>query len=436
MAARLSTKPDASFFRKIVVGAIGTRAVINDLRPYGHEFIELERGSTDTKLWRGVKRKRVRIPDLVCRNCGQRIECRAKTKNDLAMSHSPNDEERTWNFGMVGTDWIGFPVCTAIEEVDTTIGRLKGSGSFWNEVNRIRWTTNTSVNYFTVAEFEKHQHNRSSTKSGAEGAETFIQWKATFCTKQQGVVSQVNHAEGKITVKPSDGRAHTWTVSSPLRIVVSEGDEVHFGQVLAAAPQPISVQDLNCCGDLSLDQISEMLSSRQRTRRFTGVKLARVRQVRELQSSIQSIAQDPDEDVYVRLEAATYLVGVCGHSADSLFGEFVDGNDEQNQLESVIAMGEARTEGAVRLLASVLHDVNRPYFLRSAAAWSLGQTQFESANEQLVAAFADLDHKLRHESLETLVGLGGRSVERLLAGLRESNSDINCRVRRSTTSTS
>lgn len=424
MAARLSTKPDASFFRKIVVGAIGARAVIADLNRNGHKFIELERGSTDTKLWRDVKRKRVRIPDLVCAKCGQRIECRAKTKNDLAMSHSPNDEERSWNFGMVGTDWIAFPVCTAIEEVDSTIGRLKDSGSFWNEANRIRWSTNSYINYFAVAEFEMHQHNRSTTKSGAEGAETFIQWKATFCTKEQGTVTRVNDPEGKITVMPSDGRSHTWTIKPPLRIVVREGDTVQFGQVLAVAPQPISQLDLTCSGDITRDQISEMLSSRQRTRRFTGVKLARVRQASELESDIASLAQDSDEDVYVRLEGVSYLVGVCGHSAERLFDEFLNGNDEQNQLESVIAMGEAGTEDSVAVLASVLRDVNRPYFLRSAAAWSLGQTKLESANEHLVAAFADVDLDLRRESLETLVGLGGRAVERLLAGLREANIDI------------
>ena len=85
---RLSLKPDSSFFRKIVVGAVGARAVRDDMAALGHNFVELERGSTDSKLWKDVKRKRVRIPDLVCLRCGQRIESRAKTRNELAMSHS------------------------------------------------------------------------------------------------------------------------------------------------------------------------------------------------------------------------------------------------------------------------------------------------------------------------------------------------------------
>jgi hypothetical protein len=84
-------KPDASFFRKIVIGAHGTQATCEDLAKYGHQMVELERGSTDTKLWKDIKRKRVRIPDLICKNCGQRVESRAKTNPELSMSHSDSD---------------------------------------------------------------------------------------------------------------------------------------------------------------------------------------------------------------------------------------------------------------------------------------------------------------------------------------------------------
>ena len=50
--ARIAFKPDSSFFEKIVRGAIGTRAVCDDLRHHGHTMVELERGSLDTKLWK------------------------------------------------------------------------------------------------------------------------------------------------------------------------------------------------------------------------------------------------------------------------------------------------------------------------------------------------------------------------------------------------
>ncbi len=73
---------------------------------------ELENGSTATKLWKDVKRKRVRIPDLLCLNCGLRVESRAKSmKPELAVSHAATDAERAWDFGLVDSDVIAFPVC-------------------------------------------------------------------------------------------------------------------------------------------------------------------------------------------------------------------------------------------------------------------------------------------------------------------------------------
>ena len=71
-------KPDASFFRKLALGAVGAAAVRSYLDGLGHALVELERGSLDTRLWKDVKRKRVRIPDLVCARCGVRVESRAQ----------------------------------------------------------------------------------------------------------------------------------------------------------------------------------------------------------------------------------------------------------------------------------------------------------------------------------------------------------------------
>src|SRR5215510_70907 len=125
MPRRLALKPDSSFFRKIAIGAVGSRAVCTDLRRHGHHVVELERGSTDTKLWKDVKRKRVRIPDLVCSRCGQRVESRAKTKAELAMSHSLADEARAWDFGTVDSDWVAFPICETADKHSWSVGRLR-----------------------------------------------------------------------------------------------------------------------------------------------------------------------------------------------------------------------------------------------------------------------------------------------------------------------
>lgn len=121
-----------------MLGAIGARAVAADLAALGHETVELERGATDTKIWKDVKRKRVRIPDLVCTRCGRRIECRAKTSRDLTMSHSTADHERGWDYGLVNEDWVSFPICEDNRLGKNSGGRIRGDASFWHETEWVR----------------------------------------------------------------------------------------------------------------------------------------------------------------------------------------------------------------------------------------------------------------------------------------------------------
>lgn len=74
--ARLAFGPDSSFLRQIAIGAVGIRGVFDDLACHGHRVQELELASNDTKLWKDAEGQRVRMPDLVCRRCGLRIESR------------------------------------------------------------------------------------------------------------------------------------------------------------------------------------------------------------------------------------------------------------------------------------------------------------------------------------------------------------------------
>ncbi|MBI2202124.1 MAG: HEAT repeat domain-containing protein, partial [Armatimonadetes bacterium] len=200
--ARLAFKPDASFFRKIAIGAVGTRAVREDLGVHGHQAVELERGSTDTKLWKNVKRKRVRIPDLVCTRCGLRVECRTKTTPELSMSHSLTDEARAWDFGMVDSDYIAFPICIANDEAYWSAGKLGPEASYWHERNWVHWETAGRINYFPIRSFRATPHAKSSTKGVTEGAETIISWPAVFANRSAVVEAVAGH---RVTTRPSVG---------------------------------------------------------------------------------------------------------------------------------------------------------------------------------------------------------------------------------------
>ena len=419
---RLSFKPDASFFRKIAIGAVGARAVAKDLSGHCHDIVELERGSTDTKLWKDVKRKRVRIPDLVCRRCGLRIESRAKTKPVLSMSHSRVDEARAWDFGMVNSDVVAFPVCAASEESYWSLGRLDTLESYWRERNWVRWRVKGAINYFRVGSFRRTLPSSSSTKGVTEGSETSIAWRATFSTRS-GIVEATSPDTVSIR-RDSDGHRYTWRIRKGQKIKVTAGQAVRESQAIASCVDVMSVADFRCSGTLKERSLIDLLRSRERTQRFTGVKLARLRREKGHYEVVSELTRDPEEDVYIRLEGASYLASVCDHSVETLFQPFLDCPDEQNQLEAVIALGETGTNEAIALLSKILDDTTYPYFLRSTVAWSLAQNTTADSTERLVRAFGDVQKGIREEALEGLISLGRPAIPALLRGLENDNRNL------------
>jgi len=419
---RLAQKPDSSFFRKIVIGAVGTRAVAADLAARQHEMVELERGSTDTKLWKDVKRKRVRIPDLVCLLCGLRVESRAKTKPELSMSHSLTDEARAWDFGMVDSDCIAFPVCEAVDEKYWSAGKLSESSSYWHERNWVRWESNRHINYFNAGVFRSTPATKTSTKGVTEGSETTLAWDAVFASGSAVVESATGQ---RLTIRrTSDGRRQTRNLRGDLLILVQPGDAIQLNQIIASPVRPLTEAELACPGHLTNGHIAHLLSSRERTQRFTGVKLARLRREGAHGAVVAEFASDQEEDVYIRLEAISYLASVSREPGRYLFDPYLKSADEQTQLEAVIALGETATAGAVELLCEILDDERQPYFVRSAAAWCLGRVGSTDAANRLIQAFSDVDLGIREEALDGVVHIGGPAIPIVLAGLRGTNEDI------------
>jgi hypothetical protein len=419
---RLAFKPDASFFRKIAIGTVGTRAVCSDLALRGHELVELVRGSLDTKLWKDVKRKRVRIPDLVCRRCGLRVESRAKTKAELSMSHSFTDAARSWDFGMVETDCIAFPVCEAADEQFWSAGRLGPLSSYWHERNWVRWRIVGQINYFSVSAFRAVSHGKQMTKGVTEGSETTIAWSATFSTRE-GSVERIDGRRVLIR-RAADGHRYTWNIPTGQQILVSPAETVENNQIIASAIRTLSRPELTCRGGMPPGHIEGLLRSRERTQRFTGVKLARLNRELACREAIEELARDSEEDVYIRLEAVAYLASVGGESSRELFYPYLTSPDPQTQLEAVIALGETASPGVVALLSELLDDETQPYFLRSAAAWSLGRIGGSEATCRLIAAFADVSQNIREEALEGITALGGSAIPVLLASLSDADPGI------------
>ena len=123
-----------------------------------------------------------------------------------------------------------------------------------------------------------------------------------------------NHA-----IRASD---HAW-------LRVNSGEQVELMQVIASTISPISISQLDCSGVLPSNYIPSLLASRERTQRFTGVKLARLLRDGAHRRLIEDLTSDPEEDIYIRLEGMSYLASVCGQSARDLFGSVLKFNDPQ-----------------------------------------------------------------------------------------------------------
>ena len=176
MVTRRSFKSDVSFLEKISVGASGTIAVFNNLREQGHTPIELERGSRSFKIWKEIKIKRIRVPDILCVDCGKCVECRTKTKLEISMSHSQADPERGWDYGLDDNDLVAFAVCNKIGDAP------------------IDWQVSGPIQYVSVKDLRLAQKGGrailTQPKGAEEGFEMRIIWPIVIANAP-GVVTSV-----------------------------------------------------------------------------------------------------------------------------------------------------------------------------------------------------------------------------------------------------
>ena len=402
---RLAFKPDASFVRFIALGAVGGRSVVADLARLGHELRPLENGSTDTKLWKDVKRKRVRIPDLVCTQCGLRVESRAKTSSKVAMSHSEGDAERAWDYGMVDADVIAFPVVTETDVRSWSRNDLATDVSSYTASDVTEWAAQDHIPYLSVADLRHVPPAASSQKGVTEGSETTLEWDAIYSSRD-GLIEAVS--DGKISVRrDGDGHLYTWQNQKGLTVRVAQGGQTAKGQVLASELPPLPEEQLGCPAKLDSDAVEQLLGSPERTQRFTGLKLARLRGDLSHATKSEEIRQHPEEDLYVRLEAATYLIACHGADPGQVLEPFLGNTDPQVRLEATLALAEAGSDEAVTCLGETLVDSEKDFFLRSAAAWGLGQIGTPEAAEFLLNAFEANDVNLREDALDALSAVAG-----------------------------
>jgi hypothetical protein len=387
MMSRRSFKTDESFLEKLAIGAAGARAVMSDLARQGHDPIELERGSMDYKIWKDIKIKRVRVPDILCLRCATRFEARAKTRLGISMSHSKSDPERGWDRGLADGDVVALVLCRKTGPRPTECA------------------ASDLIQYISVRDLRKAYRDgrvvEEKPKGAGEGFELRVTWPSAV-SNTDGTILEVNPSRLKYARK-SDGRAISLALtrsSVPLNPLVKSGDGIRESQVVASVV-PVSTR-FACTGTATAGTFVRQLASSSIADRYAAAKaLARFKES-HIASVLTKRVVDQKEHVYVRLEAAASLVAHGQRSGMDYIQEMLCDEYFEHRLEAVIILGEIKTRAAGIVLAGVLLDTNQPIEVRAGAAWALGELGRPDGVDVLIKVFGEMSEPIRVEAARAL----------------------------------
>lgn len=396
-------KEDADFARFVSMGAIGTVVVGRYLRDqYGHKPIELERYAMSNKVWQ-TKVKRLRLPDLVCTNCGIRVESRAKSKLGIVVSHS-DQEGRKWNDGgMRKSDLYAFI------RVDLSGDEPKSS----------------TPNFFTSCALNNTVRlaKRSARKSASAGSEVTLEWP-TFVPKRSGTFKGFD-TDDRIKCEWDDGtklQYWQWKKWEEKYCYLAPGTRVTAGETIIAGvvPPPKSLQ----CPGKTWRLDSALDDENCDTERYAAIKAAGFLKRTDLMDQLEKISDSSTIDWRIRLEAVTALARLEPERWTERIVALADETDSQEEarMEAVFALSEIATDEASIALESVASDNNNAVELRAAAAWGLGRGVYPrpdlllpliKSNEELVSlhaivAIKSLSEVLVEKLIEMLNSLDDR----------------------------
>ncbi|MBF0538639.1 MAG: HEAT repeat domain-containing protein [Nitrospirae bacterium] len=384
-----SFKSDESFLEKISIGAIGARKVFEYLKNQNFDPIELERGSMNYKIWKKIKIKRIRVPDILCGRCGIRIESRAKAKLEMSMSHSLSDPDRGWDYGMKDNDYVAFVVCDKIGE------------------RPIDWQADNLIQFVSIKDLRQAEREKMvlliEPKRSEEGYETRIIWPAAIASAD-GIIKE-STTERIQYKRKDDGRTISLKTSKRgLKMIplVHTGDLVHKNRVLASV---IPVYKTFPCDSVDYKYFLGNLSNPALSERYTASKALSFFNNPEVQTSLLNLLENPDEYIYVKLEAAASLARFGINQGYNFIKKCLNSSYLQNVLESVIVLAEIKAEISCKMLCDILNNNNNDPEIRAAAAWGIGELENKTALDALVRSFSEVNENIKIEAARSLAKL-------------------------------
>ena len=408
MPNRRSFKTDESFLEKLAIGAIGARAVFNDLCRQGHKPIELERGSMDYKIWKNIKIKRLRVPDLLCLNCGTRVEARAKTQLEISMSHSLSDPERGWDKGLNDRDVVALAICSRTGKGPT------------------EWKANPMIQFVSTASlrkaFAENQVVTEKPKGAGEGFELRVTWPSAVASSN-GVISGVTANRLQFRREP-DNRTISLALTKKnivLQTLVTAGQRIQAGQIIASVVPVTSA--FPCSSAAGHSGFLDGLTSPAVADRYAAAKALSHLHDSAASAGLKQRMADDREHIYVRLEAAAGLARAGENIGMRFIQQILQGQPLEPRLEAVIILGEIPTDESREVLTAVLLNRDQHPEIRAGAAWALGELQQSSSADALVQVFLELAQPIRIEAARALRKIAATTDLSLVAKLPTAKDD-------------
>jgi len=382
-----SYKTDESFLEKIAIGAIGTKRVFHHLESLNHRPIALDRGSMSFKLWKAIKIKRLRVPDILCVASGIRVESRAKTKLEISMSHSTSDPDRGWDYGLDDADFIAFPLCTK-------------SGD-----EPVDWEASDLVQYVNVAAlrnaYTQDHVIQEKPKGAQEGFEIRLTWPCSVASSP-GLISSLS--DDRLQFKRnSDNRTITLSLKKKeilLSPQISLGDRIQAGQIVASVVPIVSKIPLE--EEVNIDYYLNLLDSSSLSDRYAASKALSYFPDETIETILVNIINDTKEHIYVKLEAAATLMRMEIHAGFEFIRNSLESEYLEHRLETVIVLSEIKNSPSCQLLKECLTNQSQHPEIRAGAAWGLGELQSEDAISTLIESFLNVDLSIRIEAARSL----------------------------------
>jgi hypothetical protein len=371
----------------------------------GFNPIELERGSTGFKIWKKIKIKRVRVPDILCLKTGIRFESRGKTKPEISMSHSLNDPKRAWDAGMRDDDLVSIVVFTQNDESPIDLKQI------------------SPVHFVSVRDmrraFDAGKVSITQPKGVEEGSEIRVMWTCA-AANQQSIVSAAE--PGRISLTPISGaRKQSIQLSRKngkitLLPQVNVGETVDANQIVAAVV-PVNIK-LQCPSSVSEAYFIDKLTSVNLSERYAAAKALRYRGYTTAKPVLETRMTDVEEDIYVQLEAAASLAAYDYPNG----WEFMENKLRspivtvplETQLETVIVASEIPKSRSEQLLIEVLQNPQRNDELRAGAAWALGQFASAASASTLIDTFNSSPLDIKVEAARALLRIAEPQIPHLI----------------------